>query len=121
MLRSDSGDLETYARVLSSSLAEALPVGMVTLERERSVRDRMSGRPGRVVTIRVDAGASLLELALGAGGRPAARVVSQVGGVVISRREVGLAEWTQALAEQLARLAAESSAAREALRRLLEG
>ena len=40
-------------------------------------------------------------------------------GVTISRREVSLAEWSEHLAEQLARFAEKNSAARDAILRLL--
>jgi hypothetical protein len=48
-----------------------------------------------------------------------AEIRHTVRGVVISRREVGLDEWTRALAEEVASLAARDAAAREALQRLL--
>ena len=40
-LRLDSADVAVYARVLTKSLSEALPPGYVTVERERSMSDRM--------------------------------------------------------------------------------
>ena len=45
-LRMDSADVAVYTRVLTKSLSEALPPGYVTVERERSMSDRMRGRPG---------------------------------------------------------------------------
>ncbi|MGH3295308.1 MAG: hypothetical protein ACRDP7_26280, partial [Trebonia sp.] len=44
--RLDSADAAIYAGALTNSLSEALPPGYVTVERERSVSDRMRGRPG---------------------------------------------------------------------------
>jgi hypothetical protein len=41
--------------------------------------------------------------------------------VVISRRGIGVDEWLQALAQDIARAAARDTAAREALQRLLHG
>ncbi len=38
-LRADSADAVVYARVLTNSLSEALPPGLVTVERERSMSD----------------------------------------------------------------------------------
>ena len=54
-LRADSTDVAIYARVLTESLGDALPAGCVSVERERSVSDRMRGRPGTVskVTVRL--------------------------------------------------------------------
>ena len=54
-------------------------------------------------------------------GRLVATVSRQVRGVVISRQEISVAEWTQLLAQYLAQLAAESADARLALSKLLEG
>jgi hypothetical protein len=118
-LRADAADLDVYARVLTKSLAEALPEGMVAVHRDPSLRDRLAGRPGPVTAIRVDCGELGLELGRGRGGQPEARAVRVVKGVVISTREVGLDEWTRLLAEQLARRARESAAARGALARLI--
>jgi hypothetical protein len=118
-LSARSADLDVYARVLTTSLAEALPEGMVVVERDRSLSDRMAGRPGTVRLLRVEAGPATLELARGRGGVPVARVARAVRGVVISSKEVPIEEWVQALADHLAARARESAAARAALARLL--
>ena len=47
-LRLDSADVAVYASALTNSLSEALPPGYVAVERERSMSDRMRGRPGEV-------------------------------------------------------------------------
>ena len=117
-LRADAGDLDIYARVLTDSLSDALPEGMVEIERDQSLRDRLAGRPGTVERIRVLLGETSLELAAGR-GIPVARVVRSVRGVTISSREVELAEWSRLLAESLADRARESSSARDALAALL--
>jgi hypothetical protein len=118
-LRADSADLDVYARVLTTSLSEALPEGMVTIERDRSLSDRMAGRPGTVRSLRVDTGEATLELGRGRGGVPVARVARAVRGVVISSKEVSIEQWVQLLADHLAARAKESAAARAALARLL--
>jgi hypothetical protein len=118
-LRADSADLDVYARVLTTSLSEALPEGMVTIERDRSLSDRMAGRPGTVRSLRVDTGEATLELGRGRGGVPVARVARAVRGVVISSKEVPIEQWVQLLADHLAARAKESAAARAALARLL--
>ena len=46
-LRADSTDVAIYARVLTQLLGEALPSEFVTVDRDRSVSDRMRGRLGR--------------------------------------------------------------------------
>ncbi|MFI2203377.1 nucleotidyl transferase AbiEii/AbiGii toxin family protein [Streptomyces sp. NPDC020192] len=47
-LRGDAADLEVYARVLTGTLAKALPPGSVAVQRRRSMADRLAGR--RTVT-----------------------------------------------------------------------
>jgi hypothetical protein len=117
-LRADATDLDLYSRVLTSSLSDALPPEMVAIERDQSLRDRMAGRPGTVVGIRVLLGETTLELLRGS-GIPAARVVRVVRGVTIASREVDMGEWSRLLAGALAERARESAAARAALEGLL--
>jgi hypothetical protein len=50
-LRADSTDVAIYARVLAQSLGEALPADCVSVERDRSMSDRMRGRPGEIAKI----------------------------------------------------------------------
>jgi hypothetical protein len=118
-LRADVADLDVYARVLTNSLAAALPEGMVLIERDPSLRDRLAGRPGSVTSIRLDFGELGLELRPRRGGEPSARAVRVVRNVVISTRDIGLDEWSRLLAENLAQRASESAAARQALGRLM--
>ncbi|MDA8034617.1 MAG: hypothetical protein M0T71_10675 [Actinomycetota bacterium] len=117
-LRAERADLEVYERVLVGTLAEALPEGVVEVTRERSMADRLAGRPGRVQAIRARLGEHELELHEGRHGL-VGTVARQVRGVAISRKEVGLDEWTRLLAEHLSAFAAHSAAARAALGRLL--
>ena len=116
-LRSDADDVASYTRVLTETLGDALPAGMVTVERQRSLADRMAGRPGTPVRLTVTTDDQVLELAEGGHGE----IRQVVHGVVIKRRRVGADEWVVALAEVLARLAERSAAARAALTGLLGG
>jgi hypothetical protein len=118
-LRADRTDVASYARVLSGALADALPPGMVEVERRRSLADRVSGREGRPVAVVVHAADRELYLREAAHGAVDAQIHQVVRGVVISRRAVGVDEWLQAFAEDLTRLAARDAAARAALARLL--
>jgi hypothetical protein len=61
-LRADSTDVAIYARVLTESLGSALPPGCVTVDRERSMSDRMRGRPGEVSKVTVRLGDQVLSL-----------------------------------------------------------
>jgi len=119
-LRADSADLDAYHRVLSASVGDLLPVGMVEVDRERSLSDRMAGRPGTATAIRLRLGDRTLELTAHR-GRLTATAAQEVRGVVISKKEVSVAEWVDQLARYLAALAAESAEARQALGRLLGG
>lgn len=117
-LRADQGDLATYERVLTTSLADALPAGIIEVERDRSLSDRMAGRPGSIRALRIHLGEETLELQSQRGGLRASMQKS-VRGVAISRKELSLDAWSDALARALARFAEESEGARKALERLL--
>jgi hypothetical protein len=121
MLRADRDEVASYARVLSGALAEALPAGMVEIGYQRTVGDRLAGRPGRAVRLVVHGENRDLELREGRNGRIEAELQQVVHGVVISRRGIGVDAWLQALAQDIARAAARDTAAREALERLLHG
>ena len=119
-LRMDSADVAVYARVLTKSLSEALPPGYVTVERERSVSDRMRGRPGEVSKVVVRLGDQLMTLAV-KNGQPAAEICREVRGVVLSRENVPLQQWASALASALVVHAENNAQAAQALRRLVTG
>jgi hypothetical protein len=120
-LRQDTADLDVYAKVLSVNLVESLPAGSVTVERKRSMGDRMAGREGAVVSLEVALGGDMrLGLRMDR-GRVVAEVSKEVRGVVLSRNQVDLDEWIAALAKGLAESAASSARAREALQRYLGG
>jgi hypothetical protein len=121
MLRSDQAEVTSYARVLSGALAQALPPGMIEIDYQRSVSDRLAGRPGRAVRLLVHGENRDLELREGRHGGVEAELRQVVHGVTISRRTIGVDGWLQALAEDIATAAARDTAAREALERLLRG
>ena len=62
-LRADSTDVAIYARVLTQSLGEALPPDCVTVDRDRTMSDRMKGRPGEISKIAVRLGELQMTLA----------------------------------------------------------
>jgi hypothetical protein len=115
-LRRDSADVATYARVLTGSLAEALPPDCVTVERERSLGDRLRGREGRPIRVVVRLGERTLSLAA-----EVAEIRHEVRGVVLSREEVALDVWVATLARELLARAEANARAAEALRRLVTG
>jgi hypothetical protein len=119
-LRLDSADAALYASVLTKSLSEALPAEYVTVERERSVSDRMRGRPGEVSKVEVRLGDQVMTLAV-KNGRTTAEICRQVRGVVLSRQAVPVQQWAGALASALMSHAESSAQAAQALRRLVIG
>ncbi len=119
-LRADSADATIYAQVLTESLGESLPPGCVTIERDRSVSDRMHGRPGKVTRITVRLGEQVMTLAVRA-GQPHAEILREVRGVVLSRQPVPVPEWAAELARALVGYAEQNARTAEALRRLVTG
>ena len=119
-LRADASDLESYHRILSGTVGSMLPAGMVEVDRERSLGDRVAGREGKATSIKVLLGDRTLELTAQR-GRLVATSAHTVRGVVISRQEISVAEWTRQLAEYLAELAQQSAESRAALAKLLGG
>jgi hypothetical protein len=119
-LRRDGADLEVYAQVLTTTLAEALPPDAVTVVRKRSMADRLAGREGRVERVEVALGEERLVLDLAA-GRPQGQVCREVRGVVLSRRPVALDAWVRELATAVMARAQSDARARAALERLVLG
>ncbi|WP_228787460.1 hypothetical protein [Nocardia terpenica] len=120
-LRADRSDVESYGRILTNVLGDALPDGMVEVDYRRTLSDRMSGKPGQATAVRIYAPDRELELRQGRRGGVEAEVRSVVRGVVISRKQIGVDEWLAVLAEELNNLATRDAAAREALARLFNG
>lgn len=112
-------EVAMLGRVLASTLAGALPPAMVQIESERSVGDRLRGRPGTIVGVRVLAGDVALGYRAPEVGRTEATVSHVVRGIVLSTRTVGVAEWLEALGSVLDAQAEQDSGAREALEKFL--
>jgi len=119
-LRADSSDIAIYAKVLTESLGESLPPDCVLVDRDRSVSDRMKGRPGQVTKITIRLGDQVLTLRL-TGGAPVAEVCREVRGVVLSRQTVPVGQWAAELAKALVSHAERNADTAEALRRLVAG
>jgi hypothetical protein len=119
-LRQDAADVATYAAVLTGTLADALPPGCVTVERTRTLADKMRGRDGEVHRVVVRLGDRTLSLTTQRGA-PVAEVHHEVRGVVLSRDQVSLDAWLETLAHQLVAQADADSRAAEALRKLVTG
>ncbi len=120
-LRADSADVALYARVLTESLGDALPPGCVAVDRDRTMSDRMRGRPGQVTKVTVRLGEKVLTLSVQPGRPPAAEICREVRGVVLSRQPAGMQEWVDELARELAAHAKQNAHAAEVLRKLVAG
>src|SRR5256886_10573928 len=81
-LRADSTDVAIYARVLVQSLDEALPADCMSVERDRSMSDRMRGRPGEISKIVARLGELQMTLAV-RNGQPVAEGCRAGAGVVL--------------------------------------
>ncbi len=118
MLASQGQDIASLARLLGETLAGVLPAGMVEIARERSLGDRMAGRPGKPVSVEIHGAAGDFALSEQRG-----RVVGEfrrtVNDVVISRQAIGVPQWIELLAGELRERATQDAAARAALGRLL--
>ena len=114
----DLSDVAMFTRVLTQSFGEALPPGVVAVEYDRTLGDRLAGRPGTPVALRLTFPERRLELQATAGW-PEAQVQQVVHGVVLSRRQVPVEEWVRILAAELTSLAERNAAARAALASLL--
>jgi hypothetical protein len=119
-LRADSSDIAIYAQVLTESLGDSLPPNCVTVDRDRSVSDRMKGKPGTVTKITVRLGDQIMTLQLKRGA-PVAEICHEVRDIVISRQPVQVAQWAAELARALVGYADQNAATADALRRLVAG
>jgi hypothetical protein len=119
-LRADSADVAIYAQVLTSSLGESLPPGCVTVDRQRSMSDRVKGRPGEVTKVVVRLGERVMSLTVQR-GVPLAEICTEVRGVVLSRTPVPVGTWAQELARALVAHAEQNAETASALRRLVTG
>jgi hypothetical protein len=119
-LRADSTDVGIYARVLTQSLGEALPSEFVTVERDRTMSDRMRGRPGEISRVAVQLGDQQMTLSV-RNGKTVAEICRAVRGVVLSRQTVPVGEWARVLAGELVAYAEQNAEAAQALRRLVAG
>jgi hypothetical protein len=106
--------------VLAQSLGEALPADCVSVERERSMSDRMRGRPGEITKVAAQLGELQMTLVV-RNGRAVAEVCRAVRGVVLSRQSVPIAEWAATLASALVSYAEQNAQAAQALRKLVAG
>ena len=114
----DLSDVGMFVRVFARGFADALPESMLDIDYDRSMSDRLAGRPGTPTAVRISFPEKRLELRA-TRGWPDAEVQQVVRGVVLSRRQVPVEEWVHTLAAELTELAARNAQARAALATLL--
>ncbi|MEV6106949.1 hypothetical protein AB0M28_19860 [Streptomyces sp. NPDC051940] len=113
--RRDAADLALYAQALAVTLADALPTPTVRVEHRRGLR----GRP-RIALLELALDDRRLVLSMPRrGDTPRCELLTEIGGVVIARRQVTLGEWVSELLAALRAHARRDAAAREALERVL--
>lgn len=115
------GDPAALLPTLAQALEPLVDPAALTVERQRSLGDRMAGRPGRVSALSIEGPELTLSLKAGDGDgrRISAEAARVVRGVIISRRTVPLAEWLDLLAGQLRELARASAVDDAAVSRTL--
>lgn len=112
--------LDGLADRLPAALPPQVADAVLEVERDRSMGDRLAGRPGRVVELRLRGPEHVLTLRL-AGRRLVAEAQREVRGVVIARQTPPLADWLELLAGQLHALTAEAAGDVAAVTRTLAG
>jgi hypothetical protein len=99
------GLVNGVTRVLPPSLAASA----LTVDRARSLSDRLAGRPGTITRLSLAAPGETLTLEVSSGPRWTPEAQRVYGGVVISRRTLPLGEWLNAFAGRVAALAADAA------------
>lgn len=117
-LAADDTDLDSWARMLSGAFAEVLPAGTLKVVRERTLADRVAGKPGEIRMIRARFGELVLELAAGR-ATVVGTVVREVRGITVRRRTLSLDEWRELFAAEITRLGAGKASLRQAIERLV--
>lgn len=114
-----AADLEVYAGFLFSALDGALPPEYLQVERRTPMLGKLRGRQPDVLAVSVRLGETRFTLRRKAVGAQAQSSVShEVGGIVLSTRQLPLPQWSEQLAQALQQLAQGNDAAAAALQRL---
>jgi hypothetical protein len=99
---------EAFLERLAVGARRASPDAVVDVERERTLRERLSGQQGRAVAITVTGEDRRCTLRHERGGWHG-EIARVVGGIVIARERVPLGPWLDAFAAEVAASAARSS------------
>ena len=112
-------EVAMLGRVLITTLGGALPRSMITVERRRSLGQRLSGRAGEPIGITITAGDRLLSFRAPDPGVAQAAIGHAVRGVVLSTTPVPVDQWLDELGRVLEQVTREDEASRAALERAL--
>lgn len=112
-------EIAMLGRVLIATLSGALPASMITLERRRSLAQRLAGRAGEPIGITITAGDRLLSFREPALGVTEAFIGHIVRGVVLSTTPVPVARWLDELGNVLEQVTRDDEDARTALEQTL--
>lgn len=111
-------DPSAFLADLAASARRAAPAAIVEVETERGLADRLTGRPGRTVAVRLVGDQHTWTLTRQQ-GRWSPEIARVVGGIVIARERPDLGEWLEGFAAevavQAARAAGDAAAARRAI------
>lgn len=107
------GDPQAFLDALVDAAARALPAdrddSTLEVERTRTLKDRLSGRPGAATQLRLNRPNDTLTLRLEQGRRLVGESAYVSGGVIISRRTLPLGEWLTVFAGEVAAIAADAA------------
>ncbi len=108
-----AADPQTFLADLVESVGRTLPAGLLArvliVDHKRSLADRFAGRPGEITRIRLVEPNETLILGYEPGPRWTGEAALMYGGVIISRRTIGLGEWLTTFAGRVAALAADAA------------
>lgn len=117
-------DPQGFLEGLIDGVARALPgsraAHVFAVERDRSMRDRLAGRPGTISSLRLTVPAEILTLTYRPGPVWDAQAERRSSGVVVARRSLGLGEWLTAFAGRVVSLSADAAGDAAAAARALE-
>lgn len=112
-------EVAMLSRILTNTLAGALPASMLRVERRRTLTDRLRGRPGQAIGVSISTPDRVLTFRAPDVGVSEASVSRTVRGVVLSTTPVTVPEFLQQLATVLNELTAQDEATRLALEQAL--
>jgi hypothetical protein len=117
-------DPQSFLTELVESVKRALPAvvaaGVLTVDRSRSLGDRLAGRPGAITQLSLTEATETMSLRFEPGPRWMPEIARVYGGVIISRRTLTLGEWLTTFAGRIAALAADAAGDATAASRALQ-